>query len=189
MKEKPYYCNLCERRFSRKSNAFRHNSTTHNDLATIRRDSPQQLNYKFGIKTNSKQSKQTKRFNAKYRIQKEYYLYRDNYFDDFLSDIDDQKIYKILGQLIKPYLELEKELENKNPRDVPVILSHCFTSSLDSYNPIKSLSDITELYRSMRALDIIATNMHKSTGILKDVAIANIKESIRNCSLFNRINN
>lgn len=116
-------------------------------------------------------------------------MYQDDYFDDFTSDMDDLKIYKILGQLIKPYLELEKEIGHLNPILVPGILSDSFFSSLNSSNPVKSLSEIAELYRSMRALDIIATNMQKSKGMFKEIAIVNIKESIRNCSLFDRINN
>lgn len=190
MKEKLYFCNMCDRSFSRKSNAFRHNSNIHHNLATIIRNSPRQLNYKLGINNkHAKQSKQTKRINSKYRIQKENYLYQDDYFDDFTPDIDDLKIYKILGQLIKPYLELEKEIRHLNPILIPGILSDRFISSLNSSNPVKSLSGIAELYRSMRALDIIATNMQKSKGMFKEAAIVNIKESIRNCSLFDRMNN
>jgi len=38
MKEN-YILNICKRRFTRKSNAFRHNSNVHDDLGTIVRDS------------------------------------------------------------------------------------------------------------------------------------------------------
>lgn len=189
MKEKPYVCNICKRRFSRKSNAFRHNSTIHYDLGTIERDSLQYLKDKPRPNNHANDFRQIHRFNSKYKRRKEIDLNQDIFFGDIPDKTDNLKIYKILGQLIKPYLALEKELDHMNPIYVPKILSDSFFSSLESYNPVKSLSEIAELYRSMRALDIIATNMHKSKGVLKEVAMANIKESIRNCSLYGRINN
>ena len=71
MKEKSYVCNICERRFSRKSNAFRHNATIHYDLATIERDSLQQLKDKPRRKSSAKHFKQMHRFNMKYGRKKE----------------------------------------------------------------------------------------------------------------------
>lgn len=182
MKEKLYICNICEHRFSRKSNAFRHNLAIHNNLGTIVRDPSLQVKNKPRGKEYTKDFEQTKRFNSKYQTQKENDSYQVNYFTSY--DTDDWKIYKVLGQLIKPYLELEKELGNINPIDKSMILSDSFLSSLNSYNPVKSLSDIAELYSSMKALDIIATNLHQSKGIFKEVAEFKIKESIKNCSLF-----
>jgi hypothetical protein len=77
----------------------------------------------------------------------------------------DSKIMKIIGHMIKPYLELEALLYYMNPQDKAKILSNSFISSLLSYNPVKSLHEISEIYRSIQALKVIAQHLSVANNI------------------------
>ena len=75
----------------------------------------------------------------------------DDYMDILLfgeNNKTDSKIMKIIGQIIKPYLNLKQLLNYMNSQDKAKVLSNSFISSLLSYNPVKSLSEISEIYRS-----------------------------------------
>lgn len=180
---------MCKRRFTRKSNAFRHNSNVHDDLGTIVRDPFKLRSDKSRKKYVDKDSEIKQSYFSEYDVYKENDNPKDDYFEDLGHDSDDWKIYKILGQLIKPYAALEKEIENMNHIDKPVILSNSFISSLDSYNPVKSLNEIVDFYRSVKALDRISENLSIYKNVPMETAKIIIKESIRNCPLFHRINN
>ena len=75
------------------------------------------------------------------------------------------KILKIIGQIIKPYLELEASLNYMNPQDKARVLSSCFISSLSSYNPVKSLYELSEVFRSNQGLKIIAQHFSVANNI------------------------
>jgi hypothetical protein len=113
----------------------------------------------------------------------------DNYIQHTRRDSDDWKINKILGQLLRPYLALEKELEGLDHLNKPMILSDSLKSSLNSYNPVKSLNEIAAMYRSVNAIDIISQNLSRCQNLPVETAKIIIKEDVRNCPLFKRINN
>jgi hypothetical protein len=106
-----------------------------------------------------------------------------------LAHQDDPKILRIISQLIKPYLAIQAELFDTNPVNIPFILSKFLDSSLSSHNPVKSLNEIADYYRSMRGLAIMSKNFSLSTGISIETATENIKDAIRNSLLYKRINN
>lgn len=186
-----YTCSMCKGRFSRKGNAFRHNLSLHDDLATIRRE----LNSTMIEQQNKKKTMQknfTKRFRHIHKNQET----KDNLDEIFFNTItnnltyqNDTKISRIINQLIKPYLAIQAELNDTNPKDIPSILSTVLVSSLSSYNPVKSLYEAADYYRSMRGLAIMSKNLSLSTGISIELATENIKYAIRNSLLYKRINN
>lgn len=182
---------MCKGRFSRKGNAFRHNLSLHDDLATIRRE----LNSTMMEQQNKKKNIQknfTKRFRHIHKNQET----KDNLDEIFFNTITnnltyqvDTKISRIINQLIKPYLAIQAELKDTNPKDIPSILSTVLESSLSSYNPVKTLHETADYYRSMRGLAIMSKNLSLSTGISVEAATENIKYAIRNSLLYKRINN
>ncbi len=76
-----------------------------------------------------------------------------------------------------------------NPQDKAKVLSNSFISSLLSYNPVKSLREISEIYRSIQALKVIAKHLSVSKSIPMHQATAFVEDAIRNSSLIHRINN
>lgn len=96
---------------------------------------------------------------------------------------------KIIGQMIKPYLELQASLNHVNSQTKARILSTSFTSSLLSYNPVKSLSEISDIYRSNMGLGLIAKHLSEAENMPIHQATAFVKELVRNSSLIHRMNN
>ena len=159
MESKSYICTMCKRKFSRKWNAFRHNITVHSDLSKIVLNST-------NLSSSSLNRLKYTKIGHKNKFHKSKYLesiYKSQDDDDYLDTLlfgekkkTDSKIMKIIGQMIKPYLELEELLNYMNSQDKAKVLSNSFISSLLSYNPVKSLSEISEIYRSNQGLKVIA---------------------------------
>ncbi len=91
--------------------------------------------------------------------------------------------------MFKPYLELEASLNYMHPHNKAKVLSNSFMSSLLSYNPVKSLREISEIYRSIQALKVIADHLSIAKNIPIRQATALVEDAIRNSSLIHRINN
>lgn len=185
---------MCKRKFRRKWNAFRHNLTVHSDLAkialcptnssTLSLSANRSKDVKKGYSNKFHKFKQ---WQSKYDSQAD-----DDYLDYLLFGKDnntDTKIMKIIGQMIKPYLDLQALLDHADPQTKARVLSTSFISSILSYNPVKSLSEISDKYRSNMGLDLIAKHMSEAQNMPIHQATVLVKEAVRNSSLIRRINN
>lgn len=182
---------MCGGRFSRKGNAFRHNISLHNDLATIRRE-PNNLRIEKQVNKKNIQKNFTRKFEYFSENQKTKDDFDDFFLDTITKDFDyqnDDKILRIISQLMKPYLALEAELADANPILKPSILSNVLESCLSSNNPVKSFNEVAVYYRSVKGLALMSKNLSLSNGISIELATANIKHAIRNCVLYKQINN
>jgi len=191
MKSKSYICTMCKHKFTRKSNAFRHNFTVHSDLGKIVLNSTNSSRSIDGLKYTNNDDKNRLH---KFKILQSIYKSReaDDYFDIPINEDKnktDSKIMKIIVQMFKPYLELEASLNYMHPQDKAKVLSNSFISSLLSYNPVKSLREISEIYRSIQALKVIAGHLSVAKSIPMRQATALVEDAIRNSSLIHRINN
>jgi hypothetical protein len=194
MKSKSYTCKECKGQFSRKGNAFRHNLTAHSNLAYIVPCTNATTNAGYSIN----RSEHLKYFNNN-KFQKFEYLkskYGSHVEDESIDSLllyeenkTDSKVMKIIGQMLKPYRELESLLNDMDPRSKAAILDHSFTSSLVSYNPAKSLGEIADIYRSNIGLREIAKQCSMARNISLYEATEFIKEEVRNSTLIRRINN
>lgn len=191
MGSKLYTCAMCKRKFRRKWNAFRHNTTIHSDLGKIVLDSTNLS----GLPNSSKVAKNAHQ--NKFRKFKNFQPIRESLdYEDYLDDIIleefnkiDSKIMKIIGQMIKPYLELEESLNYMDKNDKAIALTKAFSSSMLSYNPVKSLHEISEMYRANEGLKIIARYWSQANNITIQQAAASVENVIINSSLIHRINN
>ena len=185
----------CKGQFSRKGNAFRHNLTVHSDLAKIVSSANGTTNSGYPIN----RSEDLKYFNNNKFRKKIKYLkskYDPHVDDDSIDNLllheenkTDSKIMKIIGQMLKPYRELESLLNDMDPQSKAAILDHSFTSSLLSYNPAKSLAEIADIYRSNIGLREIARQCSMARNISLYEATEFIKEEVRNSTLIRRMNN
>jgi len=132
MGPKSYTCAMCKRKFRRKWNAFRHNTTVHSDLGKIVFDSTNLS----GLPNSSKAAKHSRQ--NKFPKFKNFQPIRESLdYEDYLDNIIleefnkiDSKIMKIIGQMIKPYLELEESLNYMNKNDKAIALTKAFSSSM-----------------------------------------------------------
>lgn len=197
MKDKPYSCSLCNTRFNRKWNAFRHNERVHNDLARIE-------NKQSMVLKNSKRKPSDLHYSniiAKHDSIIEKLDKRENE-DDIFHEIDkiisevysrptdtNLKVITIAGQLITPFEELEKMLSYYDPKSKLMILTNAFNSSLKSYNPVKSLRDTCAFYKGITGINRIAKCFADLTNQPPQSAINFVNSAIRNSNLYDRINN
>jgi hypothetical protein len=140
-------------------NAFRHNTIVHSDLGQIVLNSTNSSRSVNRLK--GEKNAQWNKFHEFKKLQSIHKSKDEDYFYSLISEENnriDSKIMKIIGQMIKPYLELDALLDNMNPQEKAKLLTMTFCSSLLSYNPVKSLHEISEMYRSIQGLNIIAKN-------------------------------
>ncbi|TVP41184.1 hypothetical protein [Candidatus Nitrosocosmicus arcticus] len=194
MESKLYYCSMCKRKFRRKWNAFRHNLTVHSDLAKI-------ALYPTNSSTLSLSPNRSKDVNKVYGINFHKFKHWESKYgsqddDDILDYLligqdnnTDTKIMKIIGQMIKLYLDLQSSLDHADPETKARVLSTSFISSLLSYNPVKLLSEISDKYRSNMGLDLIAKHVSEAQNMPIHHATVLVKEAVRYSSLIRRINN
>ena len=69
------------------------------------------------------------------------------------------------------------------------VLSTSFISSLLSYNPVKSLGEISQIYRSNQGLKVIVEHFSEANNALIHQASAFVEDAIRNSSITPRMNN
>ena len=185
----------CKGQFSRKGNAFRHNLTVHSNLAdiipsangTTKPGYPINRSEDLKYFNNNKFRKKIEDLKSKYEPHVE-----DDSIDNLLlheENKTDSKIMKIIGQMLKPYRELESLLKDMDPQSKAEILHNSFTSSLLSYNPAKSLAEIADIYRSNIGLTEMARQCSMARNISLYEATEFIKEEVRNSTLIRRMNN
>ena len=182
---------MCKRNFSRKGNAFRHNTKVHSDLSEIVLSSmnPSRIPKPSKGLKNAQANKFLifKNMRSAQKLNDD-----DDYLDDILfteNDEIDSKIIKIIGQMIKPYLELESFLNSLSPQEKATVLTMAFSSSLLSFNLVKSLHEISEIYRSFQGLDIIAKHWASANNIPVPLATVFVRDAINNSTLIHRMNN
>jgi len=179
----------CKGQSSRKGNAFRHNLTAHSNLADIVPSANGTTNSGYPIN----RSEDLKYFNNNRFRKKIKYLkskYEPHVEDDSIDNLllheehkTDSKIMKIIGQMPKPYQELESLLNDIDPQSKAAILDHSFTSPLLSYNPAKPLAEIADIYRSNIGLREIARQCFTARNISLYEATEFIKEQVRKLDL------
>lgn len=110
MGSKSYKCNQCDRSFSRKWNALRHNELKHANLAHITNNSIKTIKTnRVSYKVHNKYYDYKIKFNILRQVETELNDYKFGiYFSDsFTENPIDIKIIKIIDQLIRPFEELE----------------------------------------------------------------------------------
>jgi hypothetical protein len=182
MKSKVYKCDMCSQGFSRKWNAFRHNKLIHSDLAII------SSNMVKPKSISSSANQKFENYKKKFDKFKKGFNYDDS-FDPLAIDQASLKYIKIIGQLITPFEELEKLTSRFDDRNKAYILSNSFRSSLKSYNPVKSMNEIVEIYRSLAGRKKILQYVSKLEGVSLEYAGFIIDQEIKNASIFKRQNN
>ena len=178
MQDNFYRCKECNQSFSRKWNADRHNELVHDNLSFIK-----------NRKTKPKPGLQTKSINHDYknkfkRFQPTNYKIKDGISDELFSgysDIEhgDLKAMRIFGQLLSPFEELEKLLEDKEEKLRADILHKIFVSCLDSYKPVKSMNEVVLFYRSIKGIKKIAQYTSKSLNMSVGQAEFVLKELVK----------
>lgn len=173
-----YRCGECNQSFSRKWNADRHNELVHDNLTFIHN-----RNFK------SKPGLQTKSINHNYknkfkRFQSTRYKTKDGVTDELFSEYSDiepgfLKTIRIFGQLVSPFEELEKLLEDKDEQLKADILHKVFVSCLNSYKPVKSMNEVLLFYRSIKGIKKIAQYTSKSLNMPVDQAEFVLKELVK----------
>jgi hypothetical protein len=188
MKSKNYHCNDCGRNFGRKANALRHNRSIHANSADIIDNNLKASN--FSYKSHNRFYDYKTKFDLLERVEVE--ITDDefcvNFSDYFSAHPDDIKIIKIIDQLIKPFEELEELLDSIDEKTKARVLWGSFCACIEKYNPVKSLNETVELYRSMRAVNKIA-NYITETETENSEPILILKRKIKNSYIFTRQNN
>jgi hypothetical protein len=189
MTNKFYKCDDCNRRFSRNWNALRHNKLKHSNSAQISNDN-------IGAKGSSHRSHNKYydyklKFNVLEQVESEINDNQlDMYFSDFFSPNPiDIKIIKIIDQLIRPFEELEALLGPIGEKTKATILLNSLYSCLQTHNPVNSMNETVELYRSMKGIKKIAYYMSKVDRESSKDPILILKEKIQHSHIFKRQNN
>ena len=189
MANKSYKCEYCNHSFGRKWNALRHNKIMHSNAAKISNDNikPERFSYRSHNKYYDYQHK----FNILGQVEHE--ITGDafgTYFSDFFSPNPiDIKIIKIIDQLIRPFEELEDLLGPIGEKTKANILLNTLYSSLQTHNPVKSMYETVELYRSMKGIEKIVDYMSKVDSKSSKDPISDIKEKIQRSHVFKSQNN
>jgi hypothetical protein len=156
MTNKFYKCGDCNSTFSRKWNALRHNKLKHSNSAQISNDNIEDKGSSY--KSHNKYYDYQLKFKVLGEVEGEI---NDNEFDMYFSDIFtanpiDIKIIKIIDQLIRPFEELEDLLGPIGEKTKATILLNSLYACLQTHNPVNSMNETVELYRSMNGIKKIA---------------------------------
>ncbi len=101
------------------------------------------------------------------------------YSEYFDAEPENLKINRIFGQLISPFEELEKLLENCDEQLKANILHKVFVSCLNSHRPVKSINEAVMLYRSIKGIKKIAQYTSISMNMPVDQAEFALKELVK----------
>ena len=114
----------------------------------------------------------------------------DMCFSDFFSaNPTDIKIIKIIDQLIRPFEELETLLGPIGEKTKANILLNSFYACLQTHNPVRSMNETVELYRSMKGIKKITHYISKVDQESSKEPISILKEKIQHSHIFKRQNN
>ena len=156
-----YVCNQCNKNFSRKWNALRHNEKIHYGLAII-------YNKTTGfIFQNSKESNNTTNFDP---------------LDKRI--IEELNIVDIFGKLIQPFTELEKEFGQFTESDRINYLGNLIVSALNSSDPVKMLQDLLHFNRAIKGKTKIVSYVARSMQIPNIQAEQYLNEMIKSSKYF-----
>lgn len=193
MVNKHYTCSFCNKQFRRKWNAFRHNTSVHHDLAKIE------------SRLNSQNLRNQKSLKKRYgdRFYKNIESISQDNLDESI-DFDqicnmtftglepnglDLKINRILGQLIKPFEELESTLSYMDEQARAVVLTNIFESCMKSYNPVKSMIESGRMYQGIAARNKISRYISKALNMKTADSLEHVNRSILSSNIFDRLNN
>jgi hypothetical protein len=202
MTKKIYSCTGCNKTFSRKYNAERHNETIHNQMAKI-----------YNKETEWESNK--KKTNNAYQPQQDSLLLQPSIppsntttmssnienqnnsnnilnpmakpskdFDllDSLASIYNKKeieeTFKILGKMLPFMDEMDSLLLTFNPKNRINILSQVIISSLTSPNPVTALKDYINFFRIVIGVEKASTIISQSQRISKEQAKIVVKSFI-----------
>jgi hypothetical protein len=180
-----YDCSKCNKSFSRKWNAERHNERMHDDLSTIRHR-----------KTKSE-------FEPKLKTKKQYQKSKPNLFQSFNSAIKDNdqgksfpsyvnsgsdnlKIMKIFGRLAQPFEELEKLMDEYDEKPKSSFLCQIFISCLKSPRPVKSMNETVEAHRSTKCRKKVAKHVAMAYNMSPEEVSLFLDSTIRNSAFFKK---
>ena len=189
MTNKFYKCDNCNSRFGRKWNALRHNKLKHSNSAQIFNDNIKPEGY--SSRSHNKYYDYQSKFNVLAQVESEINDNQlDMYFSDFFSpNPGDIKIIKIIDQLIRPFEELEVLLGPIGEKTKATILLNCLYSCLQTHNPVNSMNETVELYRSMKGIKKMAYYMSKVDQEFSEDPILILKAVIQHSHIFKRQNN
>jgi hypothetical protein len=185
MKKKFYECDICDQKFGRKWNTQRHSQTIHSVASSIISNNNQ---HAISSMSQNKYSNYKKRLDMLNDVGKDLWNKDGDFSDIFKLDDKDFKIIKIIDQLIKPFNELEGLLINHDPKKKALILSKSFDLSLKSHNPVSTMNEMAELFRSIKGIKKIA-KYHLLTNKNSVDPITDVKNKIKNSNIFERNNN
>ena len=186
MNSKTYQCDQCGRMFSRKANALRHSNLVHANSAHIVNN----FLKKSGI--SYKSHNKFKDYDTKFETLEKVAENTDDEscvkFSDYFSLLPkDIKIIKIINQLIRPFRELEDLLDFADRKIKAQVLWDSFCACLQTHNPVKSLNETVELYRSIKSINKIASYMPQ-TKTQNSEPILILKQKIEESYIFKRYN-
>lgn len=187
MVDKPFKCNYCEKRFGRKWNAMRHNNLVHSNAATITSYKNQPSGYPNKPQDNPYYL-YSKIFDCIERASSKDVVFLSEYLGVFKLDHNGIKIIKIIDQLIKPYQELKINLDKYQERTKLYILTNALEISLNTHNPVTSMNNIVEIFRSIQGINEMAKDLEQSGKALSN-PIDSIRRKIMESSIFKRRNN
>ena len=132
-------CNHCNKTFSRKWNALRHNNMTHHGLAIIY-DKTTGFVFKNSEESNNKTN-----------------------FDPLSQyEIKELNIINIFGRIMQPFTEYEKELDGLSESQKINNLSALIVGALSSTDPVKMIQDNLYFIRSAKGKAKIISYVAKS---------------------------
>lgn len=189
MANKFYKCSECNSSFSRRWNALRHNKIKHSNFAKISNDNIK--TERFSYESHNKIHDYKRKFKLLEQVENEF---NDNeynlYFSDsFTADPIDIKIIKIIDQLIQPFEELEELIDPIEEKTKATILLNSLYSCLKTHNPVRSMNETIELYRSMKGIKKIAGYMLEAERESTGDPISILKEIIQDSHIFKSQNN
>jgi hypothetical protein len=194
-----YGCSKCNKTFSRKGNAERHNDNIHDGLATV---------YDKRLKYNRDADSSKSNFKLKDPLFKNKFIQKQSILDkkkkdkknqadklffrsmNFGFDNDDfTKVMRLFGQLKQPFEELEMSIDENNEEIKTNIIYEIINSALRSSRPVKSLKETVELYKSSKCLDKMTYYISKHDNITIEEAKSNLQHIVQESKHFKRVIN
>lgn len=156
-----YRCTFCNKRYTRKWNAKRHNADKHNNLADI-----------YSIKENIVLS-----------IKEKMVASSESQLD--LMD-EEQLALDIIGELTGPVDELAQLMQNNLQLANHNDLVNIFMDSLSSPNPVQTLDSWVKWYRCLAGRNRLVGYIVTSKGMLPSVAQLFLTQMIKDSPYFKK---